>query len=161
MWTEVGKLVLLHLLLMELHCAKGTHTESECETGQFQCKNGRCIPTLWRCDDDDDCSDSSDEENCLCSVQQIARTTSQVIIAYTFVMCECQRLCPLVLRPQRASADRLVGDKSNSVTLVAGVMLGGWQRASAFEQMPALPLCPSPQNQISPAELSGEEEEDG
>uniref|UniRef100_A0A672I5A0 Low density lipoprotein receptor-related protein 8, apolipoprotein e receptor n=1 Tax=Salarias fasciatus TaxID=181472 RepID=A0A672I5A0_SALFA len=42
----------------------GTHTESECETGQFQCKNGRCIPTLWRCDDDDDCSDSSDEENC-------------------------------------------------------------------------------------------------
>ncbi|KAM7388140.1 hypothetical protein PAMP_024339 [Pampus punctatissimus] len=64
MWTEVGKLVLLHLLLMELHCAKGTHTESECETGQFQCKNGRCIPTLWRCDDDDDCSDSSDEENC-------------------------------------------------------------------------------------------------
>lgn len=42
----------------------GTHTESECETGQFQCKNGRCIPTLWRCDDDDDCSDNSDEENC-------------------------------------------------------------------------------------------------
>ncbi|CAG11573.1 unnamed protein product, partial [Tetraodon nigroviridis] len=43
----------------------GTHTVSECETGQFQCKNGRCIPTLWRCDDDDDCSDNSDEENCL------------------------------------------------------------------------------------------------
>uniref|UniRef100_G3NUP2 Low density lipoprotein receptor-related protein 8, apolipoprotein e receptor n=1 Tax=Gasterosteus aculeatus aculeatus TaxID=481459 RepID=G3NUP2_GASAC len=61
MWTEVGKLVLFHVLLMELH---GTNTKSECETGQFQCKNGRCIPTLWRCDDDDDCSDSSDEENC-------------------------------------------------------------------------------------------------
>ncbi|TWW58222.1 Low-density lipoprotein receptor-related protein 8 [Takifugu flavidus] len=43
---------------------RGTHTVSECETGQFQCKNGRCIPTLWRCDDDDDCSDNSDEENC-------------------------------------------------------------------------------------------------
>lgn len=42
----------------------GTHTESECEAGQFQCNNGRCIPTLWRCDDDDDCSDNSDEENC-------------------------------------------------------------------------------------------------
>uniref|UniRef100_A0A7N6BSR2 EGF-like domain-containing protein n=1 Tax=Anabas testudineus TaxID=64144 RepID=A0A7N6BSR2_ANATE len=64
MWAEVGKLVLFHLLLMEIHSAKGTHTVSECETGQFQCKNGRCIPTLWRCDDDDDCSDSSDEENC-------------------------------------------------------------------------------------------------
>uniref|UniRef100_A0AAZ3QTI9 EGF-like domain-containing protein n=1 Tax=Oncorhynchus tshawytscha TaxID=74940 RepID=A0AAZ3QTI9_ONCTS len=41
-----------------------THTDTNCETGQFQCKNGRCIPTLWRCDEDDDCSDNSDEENC-------------------------------------------------------------------------------------------------
>ena len=39
-------------------------TKTDCETGQFQCKNGRCIPTPWRCDDDDDCSDNSDEENC-------------------------------------------------------------------------------------------------
>lgn len=36
----------------------------ECEDGQFQCNNKRCIPTIWRCDDDDDCSDNSDEENC-------------------------------------------------------------------------------------------------
>uniref|UniRef100_A0A674PNF9 Low density lipoprotein receptor-related protein 8, apolipoprotein e receptor n=1 Tax=Takifugu rubripes TaxID=31033 RepID=A0A674PNF9_TAKRU len=64
MWTDVGRLVLLQLFLTELLCAEGTHTVSECETGQFQCKNGRCIPTLWRCDDDDDCSDNSDEENC-------------------------------------------------------------------------------------------------
>uniref|UniRef100_A0A3Q1GYN7 Sushi domain-containing protein n=1 Tax=Anabas testudineus TaxID=64144 RepID=A0A3Q1GYN7_ANATE len=34
-----------------------------------------------------------------------------------------KRQCPLVLHPQKASADRLVGDKSNSVTLVARVML--------------------------------------
>lgn len=44
--------------------ATGTRTEPECEAGQFQCNNGRCIPTLWICDDDDDCSDNSDEENC-------------------------------------------------------------------------------------------------
>ncbi|KAI4883346.1 hypothetical protein NFI96_011192, partial [Prochilodus magdalenae] len=47
-------------------------TKTDCETGQFQCKNGRCIPTPWRCDDDDDCSDNSDEENCLYGV---GRTT--------------------------------------------------------------------------------------
>uniref|UniRef100_A0AAZ3QBG9 EGF-like domain-containing protein n=1 Tax=Oncorhynchus tshawytscha TaxID=74940 RepID=A0AAZ3QBG9_ONCTS len=64
MWTEVGKLMLLHVLLLELHSTQGTHTDTDCETGQFQCKNGRCVPTLWRCDDDDDCSDNSDEENC-------------------------------------------------------------------------------------------------
>uniref|UniRef100_A0A4W4ESI8 EGF-like domain-containing protein n=1 Tax=Electrophorus electricus TaxID=8005 RepID=A0A4W4ESI8_ELEEL len=39
-------------------------TKTDCETGQFKCKNGRCIPTPWRCDDDDDCSDNSDEDNC-------------------------------------------------------------------------------------------------
>uniref|UniRef100_A0AAQ6A889 EGF-like domain-containing protein n=1 Tax=Amphiprion ocellaris TaxID=80972 RepID=A0AAQ6A889_AMPOC len=84
MWAEVGKLVLFHLLLMELHCAKGTHTESECETGQFQCKNGRCIPTLWRCDDDDDCSDSSDEENCpkkTCATTDFACKNGQCVPA--------------------------------------------------------------------------------
>ncbi|CAL8343809.1 unnamed protein product [Merluccius merluccius] len=41
------------------------HTAAdECEDGQFQCNNQRCIPTIWKCDDDDDCSDNSDEENC-------------------------------------------------------------------------------------------------
>lgn len=38
--------------------------ETECADGQFQCRNKRCIPTIWRCDDDDDCSDNSDEEDC-------------------------------------------------------------------------------------------------
>ncbi|KAJ7986281.1 hypothetical protein DPEC_G00338310 [Dallia pectoralis] len=64
MWIEVSKLVFLHVLLLEIQSSRGSHTYTDCETGQFQCKNGRCIPTLWRCDDDDDCSDNSDEENC-------------------------------------------------------------------------------------------------
>ncbi|KAM4022348.1 low-density lipoprotein receptor-related protein 8 isoform 1-T1 [Anomaloglossus baeobatrachus] len=37
---------------------------SDCEENQFQCSNQRCIPSLWRCDEDDDCSDNSDEEGC-------------------------------------------------------------------------------------------------
>ncbi|XP_071897516.1 low-density lipoprotein receptor-related protein 8 isoform X2 [Anas platyrhynchos] len=36
----------------------------ECEEDQFQCRNERCIPAIWKCDEDDDCSDNSDEADC-------------------------------------------------------------------------------------------------
>ncbi|CAI5777137.1 Low-density lipoprotein receptor-related protein 8 [Podarcis lilfordi] len=36
----------------------------ECEEDQFQCRNERCIPSIWKCDEDDDCSDNSDEADC-------------------------------------------------------------------------------------------------
>ncbi|KAL1777190.1 low-density lipoprotein receptor-related protein 8 isoform X4 [Sigmodon hispidus] len=36
----------------------------ECEEDQFRCRNGRCIPSVWRCDEDNDCSDNSDEDDC-------------------------------------------------------------------------------------------------
>ncbi|XP_048109211.1 LOW QUALITY PROTEIN: low-density lipoprotein receptor-related protein 8 [Alosa alosa] len=93
MWTGLGKLLLLHLLLMELYVAKGTKTK--CETGQFQCKNGRCIPTPWRCDDDDDCSDNSDEENCpkkTCATTDFACKNGQCVPARW--RCDGEPECP-------------------------------------------------------------------
>ena len=36
-------------------------TSSTCPSGWFSCDNGECIPEHWRCDGDDDCTDSSDE----------------------------------------------------------------------------------------------------
>ncbi|KAM6456401.1 low-density lipoprotein receptor-related protein 8 isoform 2-T2 [Liasis olivaceus] len=56
------RLLLFHLLLIKLHIAKGSG--KECEENQFQCRNERCIPSIWKCDEDDDCLDNSDEADC-------------------------------------------------------------------------------------------------
>ncbi|XP_053432489.1 low-density lipoprotein receptor-related protein 8 isoform X9 [Nycticebus coucang] len=73
---ERGKLrplaLLLLLLLLRLqHLAAaaeplpgGQGPVKECEEEQFRCRNERCIPSVWRCDEDDDCSDNSDEDDC-------------------------------------------------------------------------------------------------
>uniref|UniRef100_A0A3P8XJT4 EGF-like domain-containing protein n=1 Tax=Esox lucius TaxID=8010 RepID=A0A3P8XJT4_ESOLU len=81
MWTDIRKLLLFHLLVLKLHSSKGTEAV-ECEDGQFQCNNKRCIPTIWRCDEDDDCSDNSDEENCgkkTCAPAEFACANGQCV----------------------------------------------------------------------------------
>ncbi|KAJ8378481.1 hypothetical protein AAFF_G00239450 [Aldrovandia affinis] len=93
MLGEIGKLMLVHLLLMELRSLEGTTTD--CETGQFQCRNERCIPTIWRCDDDDDCSDNSDEENCpkkTCATTDFACKNGQCVPARW--RCDGEPECP-------------------------------------------------------------------
>ncbi|CAD6992000.1 unnamed protein product [Ceratitis capitata] len=40
---------------------------STCGVEQFRCNNGFCIPKRWRCDQESDCADGSDEAVSLCS----------------------------------------------------------------------------------------------
>ena len=35
-----------------------------CSHSEFTCNNGRCVDERGRCDNIDDCGDSSDENNC-------------------------------------------------------------------------------------------------
>ncbi|XP_021107712.1 low-density lipoprotein receptor-related protein 8 isoform X14 [Heterocephalus glaber] len=57
-------LVLQHLAAAADPARGGQGPVKECEKDQFRCRNERCIPLVWRCDEDDDCSDNSDEDDC-------------------------------------------------------------------------------------------------
>jgi hypothetical protein len=38
--------------------------EEVCNTSQYQCATGHCIPEAWMCDGEADCDDRTDELNC-------------------------------------------------------------------------------------------------
>lgn len=42
-------------------------SDKPCGEDKFKCKNGRCILNRWKCDQENDCSDGSDEDPELCS----------------------------------------------------------------------------------------------
>ena len=45
--------------------ANCTAKREQCDEGEFQCDNGRCINQIWKCDHENDCGDGSDEgKNC-------------------------------------------------------------------------------------------------
>lgn len=72
-----------------------------------------------------------------------------------------KRLCPPSLTPTK-SISWQVGDKSNSVTLAAGVMLGGWQRTSPSNRCQHCHCChPTQHEPYREREVVVEGEEEG
>ena len=52
-----------------------TFSPTGCDSYEFQCSDGTCIPDYWECDDFEDCEDNSDEEHC--TDTSTPRTTTQ------------------------------------------------------------------------------------
>ncbi|XP_061863575.1 low-density lipoprotein receptor-related protein 3 isoform X2 [Colius striatus] len=43
---------------------RGKIGQAECQSDEFRCANGKCIPSTWKCNSMDECGDNSDERNC-------------------------------------------------------------------------------------------------
>lgn len=61
---------LLEELFSQCTCTNNTQgtvkTSSDmCNGNQWRCDNGKCIDSTYRCDNEDDCGDNSDETNCV------------------------------------------------------------------------------------------------
>lgn len=39
--------------------------QSSCQSDEFLCGNGKCLPRSWKCNGQDECGDASDERSCL------------------------------------------------------------------------------------------------
>ncbi|XP_058879421.1 SCO-spondin [Acipenser ruthenus] len=53
---------------------------SPCLQSEFQCVSGRCVPSLWVCDNEDDCGDGSDEVcTASCGPQQFSCDSGQCV----------------------------------------------------------------------------------
>ncbi|XP_051918436.1 low-density lipoprotein receptor-related protein 3 isoform X2 [Hippocampus zosterae] len=43
---------------------KGHFGQSSCQPDEFLCGNGKCVPRSWKCNDQDECGDATDERGC-------------------------------------------------------------------------------------------------
>uniref|UniRef100_A0A8C2IBE8 Low density lipoprotein receptor-related protein 2a n=1 Tax=Cyprinus carpio TaxID=7962 RepID=A0A8C2IBE8_CYPCA len=67
------------------HCIPDNGTR--CQPGQFTCMNGRCIHAQWKCDNDDDCGDGSDELERVCGEMRFPQAAAFISLS-AFHTCE-------------------------------------------------------------------------
>uniref|UniRef100_A0A672TE52 CUB domain-containing protein n=1 Tax=Strigops habroptila TaxID=2489341 RepID=A0A672TE52_STRHB len=61
--TSDGSKILM-LTFFSLSSFIGKIGQSVCQSDEFHCANGKCIPRTWKCNSMDECGDNSDEINC-------------------------------------------------------------------------------------------------
>lgn len=54
----------IHIYQLTLCFAENLYRN--CSESEFRCKNQKCVQGKWRCDQDDDCGDGSDEDPEFC-----------------------------------------------------------------------------------------------
>ncbi|XP_061819422.1 low-density lipoprotein receptor-related protein 3-like [Nerophis lumbriciformis] len=84
---------------------KGHLGQSSCQSDEFLCGNGKCLPHSWKCNGQDECGDASDERSCsppptearpgLCPPGALACTAAQSTRCLPAVLrCDKVRDCP-------------------------------------------------------------------
>ncbi|XP_055516540.1 sortilin-related receptor isoform X2 [Leucoraja erinacea] len=70
--------------------------EHNCTPNQYECFNGKCISSIWKCDHDDDCGDFSDETDCptgVCDVNSQFKCKSSGICIPAAYVCDREDDC--------------------------------------------------------------------